>query len=127
MRAPRLPTRPASPPSFRQLRAQRKRAKYGDAVAAVGGEFIAAVMERYGACSDDLCRLAALACGDGDRELSEADDWYFTAPSRRSYFMQGVVFAGVMADAAMVDTAIALDHAGVGGSDRPGASAGWGG
>ena len=72
-------------------------------------------------------RLAALACGDGDRELSEADDWYFTAPSRRSYFMQGVVFAGVMADAAMVDTAIALDHAGVGGSDRPGARAGWGG
>ena len=77
---------------------------------AVGGEFIAAVMERYGACSDDLCRLAALACGDGDRELSEADDGYFTAPSRRSYFMQGVVFAGVMADAAMVDSAIALDH-----------------
>ena len=92
------------------LRAQHKRAKYSDAVTAVGGEFIAAVMERYGACSDDLCRLAALACGDGDRELSEADDWYFTAPSRRSYFMQGVVFAGVMADAAMVDSAIALDH-----------------
>ena len=64
----------------------------------------------YGACSDDLCRLAALACGGGDRELSEADDWYFTAPSRRSYFMQGVVFAGVMADAAMVDSAIALEH-----------------
>ena len=93
-----------------QLRAQRKRAKYGDAVTAVSGEFIAAVMERYGACSDDLCRLAAIACGDGDRELSEADDWYFTAPSRRSYFMQGVVFAGVMADAAMLDSAIALDH-----------------
>ena len=93
-----------------QLRAERKRAKYGDAVRAVGGEFIAAVMERYGACSDDMCRLAALACGDGDRELSEADDWYFTAPSRRSYFMQGVVFAGVMADAAMVDAAITLDH-----------------
>ena len=47
-----------------------------------------------------------------DRELSEADDWYFTAPSRRSYFMQGVVFAGVMADAAMLDSAIALDHPG---------------
>ena len=41
---------------------------------------------------------------------SEADDWYFTAPSRRSYFMQGVVFAGVMADAAMVDAVITLDH-----------------
>ena len=79
-----------------QLRVNTKRAKYSDAVAAVGGEFIAAVMERYGACSDDLCRLAALACGDGDRELSEADDWYFTAPSRRSYFMQGAVFAGVV-------------------------------
>ena len=93
-----------------QLRVQHKRAKYDEAVTAVGGEFIAAVMERYGACSDDLCRLAAIACGDGDRELSEADDWYFTAPSRRSYFMQGVVFAGVMADAAMLDSAIALDH-----------------
>ena len=42
--------------------------------------------------------------------MSEADDWYFTAPSRRSYFMQGVVVAGVMADAAMLDSAIALDH-----------------
>ena len=42
--------------------------------------------------------------------MSEADDWYFTAPSRRSYFMQGAVFAGVMADAAMVDSVIALDH-----------------
>ena len=47
----------------------------------------------------------------GDRELSEADDWYFTAPSPRSYFVQAVVFAGVMADAAMVDSVIALDHA----------------
>ena len=68
---------PAPPPSF-ALSAWR--AKYGDAMTAVGGEFIAAVMERYGACSDDLCRLAALACGDGDREMSEAHDGYFTAP-----------------------------------------------
>ncbi len=41
--------------------------------------------------------------------MGDADDWYFTAPSCRSYFMQGVVFAAVMADAAMVDAAITLD------------------
>ena len=79
----------------------------------MGGEFVAAVIERYGACSDDLCRLASLACGDGDRDLGDrdSDDWYFTAPSRLSYFMQGVVFEAVMADAAMVERVIALDVA----------------
>ena len=39
------------------------------------------------------------------------NDWYFTAPSRRSYFMQGVVLAAVIADAAMVERVIALDVA----------------
>ena len=48
------------------------------------------------------------SCGDGERDLGE-DDWAFTAPSRVTYFVQHVVLAGVIADAAMVDAAIELD------------------
>ena len=65
-------------------------------------------MERFGACSDDLVGLVTELCGEGDRAM-DADDWYFTAPSRVTYYMQRVVFAGVMADAAMVDAAIDAD------------------
>ena len=47
--------------------------------------------------------------GDADRDLMSADDWYFTAPSSRSYYTQHVVFAAVIADAEMLDSAIGLD------------------
>ena len=39
-----------------------------------------------------------------------ADDFSFTAPSRVSYYAQHVVFACVMADAAMLDRVIARDY-----------------
>ena len=93
-----------------QQRAGKKCGKYGPAVAAQGGVFRAAVMERFGACSDDLCGLVSQLCGEGER-AHDAEDWTFTAPSRVTYFMQHVVFAGVMADAEMVDRALELDVA----------------
>ena len=85
-----------------------KHRKYGATVAAVGGVFRGCVMERFGAVGDDLRACIAGACGDGERDLGE-DDWAFTAPSRVTYFVQHVVLAGVIADAAMVDAAIELD------------------
>ena len=43
--------------------------------------FRAGVMERYGACSDDLVGLVRGLCGDGERDPLE-DDWA-SAPSTR--------------------------------------------
>ena len=70
-----------------QQRAGKKCGKYGPAVAAQGGVFRAAVMERFGACGDDLCGLVSQLCGEGER-AHDAEDWTFTAPSRVTYFMQ---------------------------------------
>ena len=53
--------------------------------------------------------LAHVMAGDADRDLRSADDWSFAAQSRRSYFEQHVVFAAVMADAAMLDVVIGAD------------------
>ena len=50
-----------------------------------------------------------MIAGDADRDLLGADDYYFSAPSRVSYYAQHVVFAGVMGDAAMLDAVLALD------------------
>ena len=91
-----------------QARASKKHAKYGDACAAMGADFRAACMDRYGACCDDLHGLVQQLCGDGDRSV-DSDDWYYTAPSRVSYHMQRVVFACVMADAAMLSRVIDRD------------------
>ena len=74
----------------------------------MGATFRAACMDRFGACSDDMHGLIQQLCGDGDRSV-DADDWYYTAPSSVSYHMQRVVFAGVMADAAMLERAIDRD------------------
>ena len=91
-----------------QQRADAKHRHYRAAVEAMGARFRAATMERFGACSDDLCALVRELCGEGDRP-SSSDDWYFTAPSSVTYHMQHVVLAGVMADAAMVDRAMDAD------------------
>ena len=96
-----------------RLRSDVKWRKYGGAVRAVGGEFSAAVLERYGACSDGAQGLLHMMAGDGERDL-RAGDMYFTAPSRRSYYEQHLVFACVMADACMLDMVIGVDRSGVG-------------
>ena len=91
-----------------EMRVQKKHRKYKPAVDAMGGVFRAGVMERFGACSDDLVGLVKGLCGDGDRDPA-SEDWGCTAPTRLRYHMQRVVFAGVMADAAMVDMALSMD------------------
>ena len=80
-----------------------------------GGSFVClfvcsfrGVMERFGAVGDDLQAMVRGACGDLDRDRGE-EDWAFSAPSQVTYYMQHIVMAGVMADAAMVDGAIERD------------------
>ena len=102
-----------------------KRRKYEAAVAAVAGDFRPAIVERSGAVGDDMHGLLRMFAGDGEREHGADDDWYFSAPSRVSYFMQHVVFATVMADASMLDSVIGLDvggdrQGGVGAAQGPG-------
>ena len=66
------------------------------------------MIERYGACCDALSGLLGQVTSDASRADGE-DDWYFTAPSRRSYLAQHVVFTAVMADAAMLDHVLQHD------------------
>ena len=87
------------------MRERKKHRKYGATVDRVGGCFRAGVMERFGAVGDDLQAMVRGACGDLDRDRGE-EDWAFSAPSQVTYYMQHIVMAGVMADAAMVDGAI---------------------
>ena len=94
-------------------------------MAAVAGDFRPAIVERGGAVGDDMHGLLRMFAGDGEREHGADDDWYFSAPSRVSYFMQHVVFATVMADASMLDSVIGLDvggdrQGGVGAAQGPG-------
>ena len=96
------------PGTAARLRELKKHRKYGATVDRVGGCFRAGVMERFGAVGDDLQAMVRGACGDLDRDRGE-EDWAFSAPSQVTYYMQHIVMAGVMADAAMVDGAIERD------------------
>ena len=60
-----------------------------------------AVIERHGQCGDGMCSIIKLLSGDGELDLMQ-EDTSFTAPSRTTYVAQHLVFAAVMADAAMV-------------------------
>ena len=107
----------ASPPSSAEpgvaaeLRARKKEGKYAAACSARGCSFVPAIMERFGTVGCGLMGLLRECAGD--RAVScDAPDWSFTAKSRRDYFVQHVVFACVIADAAMLETAIDLDVTG---------------
>ena len=91
-----------------QDRVAKKHGKYSLACDMMGAGFRAGVMERYGACSDDLVGLVRGLCGEGDRDY-DVEDWYFTAPSSMSYHMQRIVLAGVMGDADMIARALDMD------------------
>ena len=69
------------------------------------------VIERYGHCSDGLVGLVRLIAGAGHSEPWETD-YSSAAPSRVTHVAQCVVFGAVMADAAMLDTALEMDALG---------------
>ena len=75
----------------------------------MSSEFRPAVLERFGACCEELVGLISLLCGDGDRDEARVDDYAFSGRSRVTYVAQHVVFATVMADAAMIEHVISAD------------------
>ena len=77
----------------------------------MSSEFRPAVLERFGACCDELVGLIRLLCGDGDRDEAREDDYMyaFSGRSRVTYVAQHVVFAAVMADAALLEHVIGAD------------------
>ena len=78
----------------------------------MGSEFRAAVLERYGACSDSLVGLFRTLCGDRERDAAACDDYSGLVSSRVSYMASTVVFGTVLADAALVSRVIQLDACG---------------
>ena len=91
------------------LRADKKVAKYGPLAAGVSSQFRAAVIERFGACSDSLVGFISMLCGDGHRDALRADDYTFSASSRTTYMASLLVFGTVISDAAMIDRVIGMD------------------
>ena len=75
--------------------------KYKPICDRLGATFKPGVIERGGHCGDGMCSIIKLLTGDGERDAME-DDISFTAPSRTTFVAQHLVFAAVMADAAMV-------------------------
>ena len=84
-------------------------AKYGPLAAGVSSQFRAAVIERFGACSDSLVGFISMLCGDGHRDALRADDYTFSASSRTTYTASLLVFGTVISDAAMIDRVIGMD------------------
>jgi hypothetical protein len=110
----------ASPPSSAQsgvaayLRGRTKIAKYNQAAARLGCVFTPAVVERFGAVSDELVGLIRELVGDQHTDpLNPA--YAFSAASRQTFLAQHLVLSTVVADAQMVETVLETDCFG---SDR---------
>ena len=93
-------------------RARVKKAKYDPLAAHSGHVFKPAVMERFGACGDDLQHVVKLLSGDGERDPFRADDFVFSTSSRTTYFASDVVLACVIGDAHMISLLAEADVAG---------------
>ena len=91
-----------------ETRAERKVKKYAPICDAIGSKFIAGVVERFGACCEDLTGFLKLISGDGDRDPL-CDDYTFSSRSNTTYVAQMVVFATVIADACMLSDVIDCD------------------
>ena len=90
-------------------RAAKKTAKYQHLAVAVSSEFRPAVLERFGACCDELVGLIRLLCGDGDRDETRVDDYAFSGRSRVTYMAQHVGLALMLADACMYNPGLMAD------------------
>ena len=90
-----------TPGAAADAREATKVRKYRPICERIGAQFRPAAIERHGHCGDGMCSVIKLLSGDGERNLAE-DDISFTAPSKTTFVSQHLVFAAVMADAAMV-------------------------
>ena len=86
----------------------RKVAKYEDVCERVGSAFCPAVVERFGACGERLAGFIGMISGSGDRDVCD-DDYVFSTSSRTTYTATSIVFAAVIADAAMLHDVIEHD------------------
>ena len=93
-------------------RARVKKAKYDPLAAHAGHVFKPAVMERFGACGDDLQLVVKLLSGDGERDPFRADDYVFSTRSRTTYFASDLVLSCVISDAHMIALLAEADVAG---------------
>ena len=91
----------AAPGVAASTREATKVRKYRPICERIGAQFRPGAIERHGHCGDGMCSVIKLLSGDGERNLAE-DDISFTAPSKTTFVSQHLVFAAVMADAAMV-------------------------
>ena len=66
------------------------------------------MVERFGAVGDSLAGLLRMVVGDAERARDE-DDFSFTAQRQLVWATQHVVFAAVLGDAAMLDSALERD------------------
>ena len=71
-------------------------------------EFRAGIVERFGACCDDMQGLIRMVAGDGECDAGSVE-WSPTATSRITRAAQCVVFSTVMAEARMVRDVMDLD------------------
>ena len=92
-----------------EQRAEKKVAKYGPLAASVSSMFRPAVVERFGACCDGLVGLVSMLCGERQRDGLRDGDYAFSASSRSTYTASLLVFAAVMADAAMIERVVGVD------------------
>ena len=90
-------------------RAARKNAKYDHLARGVDSFFAAAVAERFGACSESLVGLIKMIVGDQDRDALRDEDYTFSTASCSTHIASQLVFAVVMADAAMVERVLEVD------------------
>ena len=80
----------------------------------VSSSFVAAVVERFGACGGRLTGLIKILTGDQERDALRDEEYTFSTSSKTTHVASQLTFAAVMADAAMVDRVLAVD----GSSDR---------
>ena len=92
-----------------QQRAEKKDAKYRPLVGAISSSFCAVVLECGGAWCDSLVGLVSQLCGSGERDPLRHDDYTFSTSSRVTFFASQLTFAAVIAHAAMIERAIAID------------------
>ena len=90
-------------------RCAAKDAKYRDLVEGAGSQWVAAVVERFGAVSGPLQGLFKQVAGEGERDPLRDDGWTFSASSRVTFLAQRFVLAAVIGDALMVESLCARD------------------
>ena len=79
---------------------------------------MAAVVERFGACSASLTGLIKLLTGDQERDALRDEEYTFSTSSKTTHVASQLTFAAVLADAAMVARVLEAE----GGNER---ASGW--